>query len=245
MAWRTTAIRPGVLLLALAIAFFLWGVANGSSSVEQAFDVPVELHSIPDTLVVTDQNVDSVNVRVRGSRVALKNISLNKLNYPIDVTGGKPGIADYEVDVHRIELPKGVTPVSRSPSRVQVRFEERGRKVVSVRADLEGELPQGYRLVDVNVVPRRVWLAGARSNVLRFDDVATDPIDLTGLEESVEREVRLRLGGGTVWLEEDKPVKVLLQVQREPEPEPEAAPQLGGLEGEVENAEEARESESG
>jgi YbbR domain-containing protein len=244
MNWTALGIRPGVLLLALAIAFFLWGVANGSSPAEQGLDVPVELHSIPDSLVVTDQNVDAINVRVRGSRAALRNIALNKLTYPVDATGGKPGIADYEVDLHRVELPKGVTPVSRSPSRVQVRFEERGRKVVSVRADLEGELPEGYRLVDVNVVPRRVWIAGARSNVLRFDDVATDPIDLTGLEESVEREVRLRLGGGTVWLEEDKPVKVLLQVQREPELQPEVVPTGAPLPDEP-AASEVEESESG
>jgi hypothetical protein len=90
MARRFSALRPGVLLLALAIAFFLWGVANGSSSIELGFDVPIELHNIPETLVVTDLNVDSLNVRAVGSRAALRNISSNKLKYLIDVSGGKP-----------------------------------------------------------------------------------------------------------------------------------------------------------
>jgi YbbR domain-containing protein len=222
MARRFSALRPGVLLLALAIAFFLWGVANGSSSIELAFDIPIELHNIPETLVVTDLNVDSLNVRVAGSRAALRNISTNKLKFLIDVAGGKPGIADYEVDMAPIDLPRNTRVVSRSPRRVQVRFEQSGRKVVNVRADLTGELPESFQLGEVNVVPRRVWLAGARSQVLRLEEISTEPIDLTGLQESVEREVRVLVGGGNLWLEEDKPVKVLLQIM--PEPEPEAAP---------------------
>jgi YbbR domain-containing protein len=205
--------------VAFAIAFFLWGMANSSTSTERAFDIPIELHNLPDTIVVTDQNVDSINVRIVGNRVTMRNISLSRLSYPIDVSGGKPGVADYDVDVSRIELPGGAQPVSRSPNRVQIRFEERGRKVVSVRADLTGELPAGFRLVDVNVVPGRVWLSGARSHVLRLDEVRTDPIDLGGLEDSVEREASIHLGGGTVWLEEDQPVKVLLQIARELTPD--------------------------
>jgi YbbR domain-containing protein len=213
---RFRALRPGLLLVAFAIAFFLWGMANSSSSIERAFDIPVELHDLPDSIVVTDQNVDSINVRIVGSRVTMRNIELSRLSYPIDVSGGKPGVADYDIDVSRIELPGGARSVSRSPNRVQVRFEERGRKVVSVRADLTGELPPGYRLVDVNVVPARVWLSGARSHVLRLNEVRTDPVNLAGLEGSVDREVSIHLGGGTVWLEEEKPVKVLLQIAREP-----------------------------
>jgi YbbR domain-containing protein len=124
------------------------------------------------------------------------------------------------VDISRVELPRNTRVVSRSPSRIQVRFEERGRKVVNVRADLTGELPENYRLGDVNVVPRRVWLEGARSQVLRLEGVSTEPIDLTGLQESVEREVRVLVSGGNLWLEEDKPVKVLLQIIYEVEEVP-------------------------
>ena len=213
------ALRPGVLLLALAIAFFLWGVAHGSSSIELVFDVPVELHNMPEDLVVTDQTVQSINLRVKGSRAALGNVNPGKLSYSVDLSGGQPGIADYDVQVSRIELPRGAQPSAHSPSHFQVRFEERGRKVVAVRADLTGELDEGYRLADVNVVPPRVRLEGARSFVLRLDEVATEPIDLAGLTENLEREVPIRLPGGTVWMEDDKPVKVLLQIVPELVPE--------------------------
>jgi len=212
------------LILALAIASFLWGIAHGSSSVERAFDIPVELHKLNDGLVVTDQSVDQVNVRVMGSRAALRNVSPDKLKYAIDVSGGKPGVAAYDVDVSRIELPRGSRFVSHSPSRVQVRFEKRGRKAVDVRADLEGEPASGFHLAGIRVEPPQVWLAGARSQVMRLDEVVTETINITGIRENEEREVRLFLGGGSVWMEDNKPVKVQVVVEADlvPEMDPDA-----------------------
>jgi len=222
MARRSGNLHFGLLLLALGIAVFLWGVAHGSSSIERAFDVPVELHGLDDTLVVTDQSADSINVRVMGSRAALRNVEPTDLLYPIDISGGQEGVAEYEVDVSRLELPRGARPIARSPSRVEVRFERRGRKAVSVRVDVEGEPAEGYYLEDVRPVPGRIWLAGARSQVLSMKEVVTEPVDLTGLTESQEKEVRLFLGSGTVWVEEDKPVKVQIRIAADPVPEPEA-----------------------
>jgi len=222
-ARRYSSLRPGVLILALAIACFLWGIASGSSSIERSFDIPVELHKLSDGLVVTDQSVDGINVRVMGSRAALRNVSPEKFKYVVDVSGGKPGVAVYDVDVSRIELPRGARFVSHSPSRVQVRFEKRGRKEVAVRADLQGEPATGFHLAAVLLQPSKVWLAGARSQVIRLDEVATEAIDVTGMSADEEREVRVSIGGGTVWMEQNEPVKVQLRI------EPDVVPELEGL----------------
>ena len=87
------------------------------------------------------------------------------------------------------------------------------------------------RLLAIEVEPGRVWLAGARSQVLRLSEVVTEPIDIGGLEASEEREARIVLGGGTVWLEENEPVTVRIQVEPDPEAiEAEAEP---GAEGQA------------
>ena len=210
-----SSFRPGLLALALAIAIFLWGIASGTSSAERGFDVPIELTGLADGLVVTDQSVDSINIRVMGSRAALRNVSPERYTYEIDVSGGKPGVAVYDVDVSRIDWPHGARPVSRSPSRVQVRFEKRGRKAVAVRADLEGQPAPGFRLIGVRVNPPKLWLEGARSQVMRLTEIVTEPINLSGLKADEEKEVRINLGGGTVWLEDTSPVKVLVRVEPE------------------------------
>ena len=77
---------------------------------------------------------------------------------------------------------------------------------------MEGEPAKDFVFSEVEIDPPRVWLAGARSEVLRFSEVLTETIDVAGANEPIEREVRLSLGGGHVWLDEDKPVMLRIQV---------------------------------
>jgi YbbR domain-containing protein len=202
-----------MMILALAISIFLWGVAQGQTDIRYAFDIPVEIYGADDTLVVTDQSAREVNVGVQGSRAALRNLDDSRIKYEIDVSKVKPGVAEFEVDLASIELPRRARIVSHSPSRIQIRVERRSRKEVSVNADIEGAPADGFALAEVRVVPDRVWLTGAKSHVMRVAEVETEPIDVTGLRESQELTARLVLGGGTVWPEDDQPVTVQIVVE--------------------------------
>jgi YbbR domain-containing protein len=211
------------MLLALVIAIFLWGVAQGSTDVRYSFDIPVEIHGVDESLVVTEQSAVEVNVGVQGSRAALRNLDGSRIKYKIDVSNVKPGVGEFEVDLASIELPRRARFVSHSPSRIQVRLENRGRKEVSVKADIQGQPAEGFALTEVRVVPDRVWLAGARSHVMRVADVQTEPIDVSGLRASNEVQARLVLGGATtVWAEDGKPVTVQIVVEPIQPPEPES-----------------------
>jgi YbbR domain-containing protein len=232
MANRMANLRPGALLLALVIAVILWGLAHGASSIERAYDVPIELQSISEDLVVTDQTPKHINVRIMGSQAALRNVASGNLRYPIDVSGSNPGDADFEVDVSQIDLPRGARIVSRSPSRIFIHFEPRGRKAVGIRVDTSGELPDGYILERVEVMPSHVWLTGARGHVLRLREVVTEPIDLSAVDAKSlenakeEREVSLLLGAGTVRMEKQESVRVVLHIVPVPNDDP-------GREGDV------------
>ncbi len=210
-----------MLVLALAISVFIWGVAQGTSSIQQSFDVDVELVGVEESLVVTEQSADSINVRLRGSRAALRNLSVEQLKYRVDARGGKPGVAVYEVDVESIPHPTGTSFVGYAPSQLEVRFEKRGHKTVPVRAETEGSPAPGFHLAGVVLVPDKIKLEGARRQVLRMKEVVTEKIDIAGLTEDAEREVRLVLGGGPVWPEDDAPIRVLIRI--EPDPGNEAA----------------------
>jgi len=226
MASRFENLRPGVLILAIAISVFIWAVAQGTSSEYISFDIPIELASIDESLVVTDQSSDSINVSLRGSRAALRNLERDTLKYRIDASGGKPGVAVYEVDVDSLEHPTGSSFEGYSPSRIQVRFEKRGRKAVGIRAEVVGTPAPGFHLAGIDVAPEKVWLEGARSQVMRLSEVATESIDIAGLAASEKRDVRLVLGGGTVWAEDNQPVQVEIRIESDPVPEPPLEPLL-------------------
>jgi YbbR domain-containing protein len=210
----------GYKLIAVAVAFLLWGVAHSSSSVERGFDVPMVLRGIPDDLVIVDQSSDEVNVRIQGTRAALRNVASVDLEYPVEVSGAKPGVLTVEVDPTPVELPRGARIVSRSPSRVELTLARRAGKAVRVRADVAGEPAPGLAVGDVAVDPPRVRITGAQSEVLRLNEVLTETIDVTGATADLEKEVAIALSGSHVWLEEQRPVRVLVPIRPLPPEKP-------------------------
>jgi YbbR domain-containing protein len=212
----------GYKLIAVAVAFLLWGVAHSSSSVQRGFDVPMVLRGIPDDLVIVEQSADEVNVRIQGTRAALRNISPADLEYPIEVSGAKPGVLSVEVDPTPIELPRGAEIVSRSPSRVDLTLARRGSKAVRVRADVTGEPLPEFQIGEIEVDPPRVRITGAQSEVLRLNEVLTETVDVSGAAADVEKDVAIALGGSHVWLEQAQPVKVRIRIEPVPPPKPTA-----------------------
>lgn len=204
--------RARYFLVALVIAVILWVAAHGASPIERSFDLPVAFHEVPEDLVIVEQNTDVVNVRVLGSRAALRSFETSRTEYALNVSGARAGAAEFEVDISRISLPRGARPVSRSPSQVEIKLERRGTKVMQVRPDLTGDPAPGFKLAGVEVDPPRVRVAGARREVLRLNEAVTEPVDITGLSAPAEREVRLTLGGEHVWVEDTTSVRVRLQV---------------------------------
>ncbi len=211
---RRSNFRPGLMLLALVIALFLWGVAQGSTDIRYSFDIPVEIHGVEEDLVVTDQTASEINVGVLGSRAALRNLDEERMKYEIDVSNVKPGVAEFMVDLGTIELPRRARFNNHSPSRIQIRMERKSRKEVTVVPDIQGEPIPGLAVAEVRVVPDRVWLAGAKSHVMRVAEVKTEPIDLAEIKESQDVSARLVvLGRDTVWAEEETPVTVSIIVE--------------------------------
>lgn len=213
---RAYQIRYG--LLALAISGVLWGMSHGSSKIERGFDIPVAFAGMPEELVITRKSTQVINIRVLGPRVALRDISAKDLEYAVNLEGAKPGKAVYLVDETTLLMPQGARILSRSPATIELEFERKSRKSVRLTADLEGEPAEGFVFTEVEIEPPRVWVEGARSKVLRLSEVMTETIDVAGLSETLEREVRLSLGVEHVWVEEEKPIKLRIRVDPIPDP---------------------------
>jgi YbbR domain-containing protein len=221
----------GYKLLAAGVALLLWGVSHGTDPIERGFDVSMMLRDVPDNLVVTDQSTDAVNIRVKGSRAALRSLSVADIEYVVDLSGAKAGVTEHEVDAESVKLPRGADIVSRSPSSIDFTLEPRGTKAVKVRVDLAGEPAPGFAVGAVRIEPLRVRITGPRSEVLRLSEVVTETIDLSGVDETLEREVRPLLAGPHLRAADEAPIKVRVEVVP--------------LESEGEDAEEEAEGETG
>lgn len=202
----------GYKLLSVAIALLIWFVAQGRSDRVQGFDIPVVLSGVPEGLVVTEVSTDAVHVRVAGSTATLRAVHPEALEYAVEVRGAKRGEALFEVDARSLEddLPRGARIVGRSPSRIEMTFERSVRRELPVRPDLAGEPQAGFQVSSVRVAPSTVEVAGAQPEVWALEDVITETVDISGIRESLEREVRVSPGAGHMWVE--GPGEVTLRV---------------------------------
>lgn len=200
--------------LALTSSLVLWGVAHGTADIERGFDIPVVFTNLPEKLVIVEQNSGVVNVRMRGSRAGLRRMSIEGFEYPVDVSGARSGRANFEVDLGQIEFPRGVVPVSRSPSNLIVTLEPRSSRVVRVKPDVAGTPAEGFVLAGVDLEPAEVRITGARSEVRRRGELVTETIDVTGLGSDEERDVKVSLNRPNVWLVEDEPIQATIRIKK-------------------------------
>jgi hypothetical protein len=219
----------GYKLAALALALILWAAAQGLRSVEETIDVPVALESVPEDVIVVGQSAREINLRLVGSRAALRRAARELDYYAISLAGATAPDFHHAVTTEGFSIPRGARILFRSPSSVRVKLEQIVSKTVPVRADLVGTPPEGYTIAGVNIEPAQVTLRGAPSELRRVQYVTTDRVDVSRLRATLEQEVRLVLTGDQIWRDDDgERVRVQVEVNAPPDGDEAGTPQDGG-----------------
>lgn len=218
----TRLIDLRLAFVALIAAVLLWGFTQSTATQERGFDIPVVPTHLPDDLILTARSSDAVDIRVRGSRGALRRVPPD-LEYEVDLKDAKPGTISREVDLTALDVGRGAQIVSRSPTQLDFTLERKISRRVEVKPEIAGKPAEGFVLGDVRVTPRRILVTGAESDLLRLGELLTETIDVTGASEPIERPVKIVALGPYAWLEPAQEVRVRVEIQPAPPPQPERA----------------------
>ena len=136
-------------------------------------------------------------VTFEGARAAVE--SVEKVYVPVDITGK---IADFQVAAP-------VVPVNRAGKEVEgltlypdkitigvVVVKEGINKTIDIRPLTYGDLALGYTLKSITTDPPRIEVVGLADQVEKLESVYTEPINLSGLKQSVKREMKLQIREG-------------------------------------------------
>lgn len=203
-------------ILALCCAMVLWFFVMGERRLEVAYSVPVELKNVPQGMVVTNDLPKNIDIRLSGPRALLSDLNEKDVRISIDLLGLKPGVSSFSRLDDHLHLPGGVQATRISPSFVDVKLERIIDKVVPLRPRLTGELPRGFHLVAVDVLPDRVVVQGAESETSGVGEVMTERIDLAVIKGDTELSVPLDYRGKYSQIKEIKNAAVRLQVRSGP-----------------------------
>jgi YbbR domain-containing protein len=202
----------GLKVLALVIAIGLW--IAGHRDIERAIEAPVELRNVPPDLMVMDNRVDYVVLRIMGPRTLVSTLDAQDVRLSLDLNGAKPGSASYPLDSSSFNIPRGLTISRITPPVVHLRLEPVMRRRLPVTVRFSNKPPSGYRISETLVSPGAVMVQGPAEDLRRLTSVETLPIEIEDNRASLKRRVRLSADGKPLSFMPDQ-VEVAVSVEEE------------------------------
>ncbi len=210
--WAVMTQNLGTKLISIGVAIVLWIVVLGSRNVEVTKEIPLEVIT-PADIVPSNDIPDRIAFRLSGPKAFLRAI-LDRREDPIRVNlaGAKPGLVTYRFFSDNIRVPIGVKVLSVNPTAILIKLEYVKRREVPVRPTLQGMSPEGFRIVKADVKPPTIRIKGAESRVDAVNEVTTLPFDVSGVRQSVERDVGVDLQRLNVQLDGPLP-RLFVEIQ--------------------------------
>jgi YbbR domain-containing protein len=205
----------GLKTAAVLLSVVLWIFVTSRGQSEISVDVPIEFQNIPTGLEVVDHSVKMISLNIKGQERLIKNVKPANIRVYIDLSKAKKGESIYYITRDDIKLPHAITVMNISPSSVKVITEETITKTVKVRPVITGYPERGYYVKSIEVVPETVVLEGIRSEIRKVNTIKTEPLDITGVNETLTQELKLELTGKNIRARiNDIKVKVVIGAVR-------------------------------
>src|SRR5215813_7232698 len=134
----------GLKVLALVIAVGLW--LAGHRDIERAIEAPVEFRNIPSDLMVMDNRVDYVVLRLMGPRTLVSTLDAGDLKLNLDLDGAKAGAVSYPLSSASFNIPRGVTIARITPPVVHLRLEPMIKRMLPVTVRFVNKPPAGQQI---------------------------------------------------------------------------------------------------
>ena len=201
----------GLKITAILLSILLWLFASSRGLSEIALDVPLELKDIPPGLELINHSIKVVGVNIKGQEGIIRTIRPSDLRAFVDLSKARKGESIYSVNKNNIKLPPGVTVTNITPSSVKIFIEESVIKTVEVKPIILGAPQSNFYVKSMSLFPGRVVIEGARSKVTAVDTIKTEPLDITGIKETITRDLELDTAGMNIRTKtKDVTVKVVI-----------------------------------
>ena len=201
----------GLKITAILLSILLWLFASSRGLSEIALDIPLEFKDIPPGLELMNHSIKVVGVNIKGQERIIRTIRPSDIRASVDLSKVKKGESIYRINKNNITLPPGVSASNITPSYVKVSIEESVTKTVKVNPIIVGTPESGFYVKTISVFPERVMIEGVRSKVTGVNTIKTEPLDITGINETVTRDLELDTTGMNIRTKtRDVTVKIII-----------------------------------
>lgn len=185
------------LFIALLLAGFVhYFFANdqGGISVLQLI-VPVEVKNLPaDKMILLPLNRQA-EVTLRGSSLFLSRIASTPLIFRVSAPPGANAFV-APLKPEDLNLPPYVQVLGVRPTEIEFTLDNRVTKTVPVVVPRIGSISENFKLENIKIEPERIEVRGPETEIKHLMRLETHPLDLRDINESLKRELEVRLPGG-------------------------------------------------
>ncbi len=188
----------GLKIAAILLSIVLWFFVTSRGQSEISIDVPLELKNMPQGLELVNHMTKTVNLNIKGQERFIKNVSASNVRVSLDLSKAKRGEGTYYINREDIKLPRSITVTNINPPSVKVTTEETVSKAVKVVPVIIGEPQKGFYLKSAGVLPDTIVIEGVRSEIAKVSVLKTEPLDITGFNETVAQNLRIDTTGKNI-----------------------------------------------
>jgi YbbR domain-containing protein len=196
----------------LVFAIFLWMSIVGGESAEEFFVVPLSISNIPENMIISNDLVDYVNVRVRGKRGILNSLNSKQIGVELDLKDSREGENTITIFPEEIKLPEGVSAVRVSPSQFTLNLSRLAEKWLPVTPVFLGAPASGYKVGEIVSEPTKVVVMGLQEALKDQVQIETRHIELFGKDSSFSVEVDLKPLNANVYIKGTEKVRVNVEI---------------------------------
>ncbi len=219
--------NPGTKLLALAIACVTWYLLTGAQRErisERSYRIPLSIVNVPTGTIIVSPVPDGVDVRVRGSFTALRQLEPAKLEAVVDLLGASQGEKRYPLAPEDINVPRGVEVIAIAPPEIRLSLDAVADKVLPIVPEVTGTPANGSEVEDIVAEPRSGRVLGPARTLARLTSLRTEPVSVDGREASFSAATTVASQPAGVRVREGQLVTVRVRIRPSPTPVPTAKP---------------------
>ena len=200
----------GLKLASLGFAVLLWVSVVVIGQTVIFVEVPVKYSKISEGLVAADPAGRTVTVTVKGHSRFLEGLGPEDISVELDMSELDIGQHSYKIKPDDVIHPAMLRVVRVRPALLNIQIEEQVERAVPVRVITTGTPMKGFAVRGVEVIPGLVMVTGARSVVSGLRSLPAGPVDISGADSDVFKEVFINTTQSVVLEQDRVMIKVLM-----------------------------------
>jgi len=169
-------------VISIALAMMLFIFHRMSSLSERFFTVPLVMES-QTNLVPSNSYPRTIRITLRGDANSILTIQEDDIQAYVDLSRyNAPGNYQAVVQVRKKGVAQDISPleIGIDPADISLSLDHKISKLVPLKANIQGQVDQGYVLNSYSLNPTQVIIDGPSSLIGFISELNTDVVDLNG-----------------------------------------------------------------